>query len=335
MDAAGRRLALIEVVERDGHPSRMHDVHAWPLTLGRALDNDLVVDDPHVAAHHARIDADEHGVLRLTVLDSLNGLGLEGRRIVAGQTQPLPPGGASVVLGATRMRVRLPDEALAPERPLASLTPGRRAAPLLAAVGLLVLTVSEHWLSLDPGADYSAWVPLLAGVPLALAGWCAIWALLSKLFQHRFDFVGHLRIALPWMLGIGAVEALLPPVAAALDLPLLWRLSGPLQALLLALWVHDHLRHLLPLHPRAVAGAVAVTALVAGSLSVALTYRATDNFSGAPYMSTLPLPGLQLARPVPIDTLVQSMAPLAQGLAQRVKRSREDDEDSGADGSGD
>lgn len=50
-----RRLALIELLERDGRVSRVLDVHAWPLCLGRALDNDLVIDDPHLAAHHATL----------------------------------------------------------------------------------------------------------------------------------------------------------------------------------------------------------------------------------------------------------------------------------------
>ena len=41
---AEERLALIECFERDGRAGRTVDVHAWPLTLGRALSNRMVLD---------------------------------------------------------------------------------------------------------------------------------------------------------------------------------------------------------------------------------------------------------------------------------------------------
>ena len=69
-----RRLALIEVQERDGRVSRAISVHRWPLSLGRALDNDVVIDDPFVAAHHAVLDLNEEGELMLSVGESINGV---------------------------------------------------------------------------------------------------------------------------------------------------------------------------------------------------------------------------------------------------------------------
>ena len=93
---------------------------------------------------------------------------------------------------------------------------------------------------------------MLVGVPLVLVGWCGVWALISKLFQHRFDFGGHLRIALPWLLGIVLVDQLLPPLAAMLGAPWLWQLAEPVEALLAALLLRAHLAHVLPLHQRMV-----------------------------------------------------------------------------------
>jgi hypothetical protein len=327
-----RRLALIELFERDGRPGRTLDVQAWPLTVGRALDNDLVLDDPHVAPQHARIALADDGSLQLQVLDTRNGVLLGTRQVSGGASSPLPAAGAQLQIGTTRLRLRLPGEVLAPEKPLPSR--GRLALPLLAGAALMALQGTQQWLGLDPGADSAVWLPFLAGLPLGLAAWCAVWALMSKLFQHRFDFAGHLRLALPWLLLIGAVEALLPQVAASLDLPWLWQAAGPLQALLGVLLVRAHLLLVLPLHRRAVSASVAALALAGLAVSLTFTRRAHDSWTGAPYMSTLPLPALRLAGTVPTQKLVADMAPLPERLARRVKQARDESEDEGGDAGG-
>ena len=94
MDRPEERLALIECFERDGRAGRTVDVHAWPLTLGRALSNHVILDDAYVAARHARIEPGSDGRLLLTVLDTANGVAVDGRRHDAGTTSPLPEAGA-------------------------------------------------------------------------------------------------------------------------------------------------------------------------------------------------------------------------------------------------
>ncbi len=318
-----QRLALIELHERDGRIGRVVDVWRWPLTLGRAMDNDVVIDDPHVAAHHATLQPDEHGALRLLPLASRNGVAVNGRR--GDEPSVLPAGGAELQLGTTRLRLRLPGEVLAPELPLPPGGGGLRK-PLLLGLLAFALLLVQHWIALDPGADYNAWLPTLVGVPAVLAGWCAAWALMSKLFQHRFDFNGHLRIVLPWLLGMTALEMLWPQLTAALATRWLWMLGAPLQALLGALLVRAHLEHVLPAHRKAVNLSLAALVVAGGGLSLAATWRATQSLSPSPYMSTLPPPALRLAGTVPSATLVQEMAPLAERLNERAKKSRQDDE---------
>ena len=323
------RLALIEVFERDGRVARCVSVQRWPLTLGRALDNDVVLDDPHVAAHHAQLDANAQGELTLTVGDSINGVSVGKQQFAAGARVPVPASGAALQIGAVKLRLRLPRETLAPERPLPALGHAQ-LAPLL-GLGLLVmlLALADHWALLDPGADATAWLPIAVGVPLALAGWCGAWALVSKLFQHRFDFMGHLRIVLPWLLVIEVLDLLLPALGAALAWPWLWRLAVPLQVLFGVLMLRAHLTQVLPLSGRTVTAVVAVAALVGTAISITLTQRATDRYSRPAYMSTLPLSALHVAGTAPAETLVQDMAPLALRLAQRVKRARADEESDG------
>jgi len=326
MDRPEERLALIECFERDGRPGRTIDVHAWPVTLGRGLGNHVVLDDAYVAPSHARIGPDAEGRLTLTVLDTANGVTVDGRRHAAGQQCPLPATGATLQLGQTRLRLRLAGEVLAAEMPLPLAT----ASPWLLALPLLALVLAEHALGLDPGADTTAWLPVLVGLPVAVAGWCGVWALLSKVFQHRFDFGGHLRITLPWMLAIQLVDALLPQVAASLAWPALWRLVAPIEVVLGALWLRAHLGHVLPQHRRTVTAAVAFATLAGSAISLSLIHRSTDAYSRAPYMSTLPLPATRLADTVPPAVLVEDMARLTEPLARRAAKAREEDEEDSA-----
>jgi|CXWL01.1.fsa_nt_gi hypothetical protein len=332
MDRPEDRLALIELLERDGRAARAVDVWQWPLTIGRALDNHLVLDDPCLAPQHARLEADPEGCIQLVLLDSTNGAVFGGRHHRGGEQIALPAAGAILQLGATRLRLRLPAEVLAPELQLSGGTTRGAGGPVLAGTLLLVLMVAGHWLGLDPGADATAWLPMLAGLPMALALWCGLWALMSKLFQHRFDFWGHVRIVLPWLLAIDVVGVLLPQAAASLAWPGLWHVTPALLLLLAALLVRAHLVHVLPLHRRAVSAAAAAVLLVGGAISLTLSHRATDRYTRAPYMSTLPLPALHWATPVPAATLVQGMAPLAERLARRVTKAREEEEDESSEG---
>lgn len=330
MERPEERVALIEWLDRDGHVQRSADVQRWPLHLGRALDNTVVLDDPHVAAHHATVDLDAEGRLQLRALPSLNGVQLGGRAVTG--SAALPGAAADLQLGATRLRLRTATAAtaLAPERPLPRTRPASARRTWAAAAALLALTLGEAWLGLDPGADYSAWLPLLLGLPVALALWCGAWALLSKLFQHRFDFNGHLRIALPWLLAATLVDQLWPQLMAALAWPTLWMVGSALQSLLLVLMLHAHLRHTLPLHQRAVTVAVAAMALTGAGFTTALTWRSHDSLVALPYMSTLPIPALRMAGTVPSATLVDEMAPLAGQLAARVAEAKKDEDEAGS-----
>ena len=57
--------ALLEAVDRDGLVRQSWRIEHWPVSIGRALDNTIVISDPHVAAHHATIDVVPGGDMRV------------------------------------------------------------------------------------------------------------------------------------------------------------------------------------------------------------------------------------------------------------------------------
>jgi len=72
---AGPR-AVLRVVDRAG-TERIVEIDGSPLTIGRAHDNGLVVDDGRVSRHHARLQA-RRGALVFTDLGSTNGSRVNG-----------------------------------------------------------------------------------------------------------------------------------------------------------------------------------------------------------------------------------------------------------------
>lgn len=71
--------AVLRMVARDGS-ERTVEVDGTPLSLGRASDNGLVLADPRVSRHHARLQA-RRGTLVLTDLGSTNGSRVNGVRV--------------------------------------------------------------------------------------------------------------------------------------------------------------------------------------------------------------------------------------------------------------
>lgn len=316
------RLALLEVMGRDGRVAQTLDVHHWPVTLGRSLAADVVLDDPHVAALHATLRPGDDGGLVLDVGDTTNGV-REGRNLHArGSRVPVPAGGSTWQLGGLTLRLRTPDETLAPELPQARDTATGPGALGLMAFALAVLALAKHWRSLDPGSEAMDWVPLVAGLPLALGLWSGVWATASKLFQHRFEFMAHLRLALPVALAAEAMDTLLPPLAAALDWPLLWRLVTPLQIALLLWLLFRHLALVLPQARRAAATFVVAAGLAGTVVALSATWRSVDRWSQPPYMSELPTADTLWRTPEPAQALADDVAPLAAQLARRVQKAQ-------------
>jgi hypothetical protein len=338
MDHPENRVALIELLGRDGRVQHAVDVLRWPVTIGRSLDNTVVLDDPHIAAHHATLVPDDQGRLCLQVGDCLNGVQLvlagprHGRRIVAaGDRLPLPGPGTVLQLGGQRLRLRLPGDAIEAER---LLTGPVRAGRSLAAVAVLWFAVqaAQRWIELDPGADFTQWLPWVLGLPIGLALWCGFWALGSKMFRHGFDFFGHAAIALPILLAIELIDNLLPAVAASFGWPLLWQAQQLLVPPLLAGWLlRSHLRQLLPQRGRTIDLVLAAMISTGLAVGVAVNLRQQGRVFADPYMRTLPMPQLQGVTPLPTAQIKAAMLPLRERLADRVRQAAQDEPGDTAD----
>jgi hypothetical protein len=309
-------LALLEVLERDGRVRRALAVQRWPVSIGRAIDNDLVLDDPHVAARHASLAEGEAGAA-LQVHESVNGAQLGKRRVAAHESAALPADGG-FQLGNTRLRLRRPGDVLAAERPLA-----RAARPwvtLVLALALWLWTLAEHAIVQDPGSKAGDWMVPLFGVPAAITAWCLLWAMASKLFQHRFDFWPHLAVAAFWLLMLELAEFVLPWLAAVSGVVLLSRLASLVGAACLVMLLLGHGRIVLPQQRRALAWLAGSGFVVGAAILMALNQQRIDRVFSELYVSQLPPPGLLWARPATQAEFVRGAAALRAPLEAAVKQ---------------
>jgi pSer/pThr/pTyr-binding forkhead associated (FHA) protein len=346
METTALTLALIERLDDHGQVLQLHRVHHWPQKIGRAVDNDLLIDDPHVAAHHAvlaprrqmdgttaPVDAtlpskpvrslNEEQALELAVGDTLNGVSLlpQKRRQKAlharsGQTLALKSGSEFQVGGVT-LRLRLPSELLAPEQPLqATRTPAAWQVPALAAVGVAGLAV-DQWTQSNPGTPWLEILsPVLAG-PFALLLWCATWALFSKLFRGQFALGTHLRIALPWVVGLMVLVPLLHQASFSLSWPSLSRIVPLLEAAGGCALVWQHLSAIVPKRRWHLAATTAL-GFVTAATYIGYNHQKSENrWFEQLYATTLSLPALRVAPSVSVESFMGGLRSL-EGELERV-----------------
>ena len=103
---------IIELVGRGSRHFDLQHVSGEKVRIGRGLDNDIILSDPHVCAHHAVIEENDSGELVLKDLGSLNGT-------FTSKHQPIAEGcnvesGDEFIVGKTHIRIYQRDHAVAP-----------------------------------------------------------------------------------------------------------------------------------------------------------------------------------------------------------------------------
>lgn len=185
-------------------------VESRAVTIGRALDNDIVLEDPYVDGHHAQLIVEPDGVLVLTDLGSRNGLELVGSGRVP--RIALVPG-LTLRVGRTRFRVRdfnapVPEALPLPVETLTGRWIERPAWAAALALGTVGVAAAETWTdatSRDAGTETLATIVM---VVIALAIWAGSWAALGRVLTRRAAFLVHVAIISAVTLVWSAVESM-------------------------------------------------------------------------------------------------------------------------------
>ncbi len=324
-------LGLLQASERHGGLQGRLAVTRWPVTVGRALDADLSLDDPHLALAHLRIDRAGDGPVTVEVLQTRNGVSLRGRTRREGERFDWPTG-EELHLGRLKLGLRLADEPQAAELPLASFPWRTTGLTLMLVFAVLALMLGMTWLETPEGSVLAQRLPaLLAGTAGSIAVWSGLWALATRLFTGRLWFWRHVRIACATVLGAQALETLAHLLAFMFSLESLARFDMQINLLAAAVGVVAHLTVIAPHRRRGMSAIVAGLAVLAMTVLLSTSWLQTRRLSGQLYMSTLFPPAWRVARAVPLSQFLDEAGALRARLDKRLKERQDEDEAPAAD----
>lgn len=312
-------LGVLRATDRSGALVARLEVTRWPVTVGRALTADLVLDDSHVAGEHLRIESTPEGEVVVQVLDSANGVVLDDKRYGQG-TQFTWPSGRALTLGRLRLGLRMAHEPLPAEEPLPHLPWRMVAWTVLSLAGLLALMLGQSWLTLSEPSQLARRLPgLLMGVAAAVAVWCGLWALATKLFTGRLHFWRHVRIACVSSLAVKAGVTFASMLAFMFSLESLARFETQLELLGVAAAVYVHLTVIVTQRRRSLAGLVTGIALVGVAMMLGNNWLQNKRLSNRLYMSAMFPPSWRMAPAVPVKQFLEEAGDIRRRLDERLK----------------
>lgn len=322
-------LGLLEAFDRHGALLARAPVTRWPVTVGRALACDLVLDDPFVAPEHLRIDrpAGAPGGVQVELLETRNGARLQRRHYRQGERFDWPDG-APIELGRTHLALRLADAAIAEEQALPRF-PWRTAvqtAVLLALV--LAAALAASWLEARDSAKYLKSLPgMLLILLVVLGAWAGAWAAANKLFAGRLQFWRHVRIACTVYLASEGLRLVANLAAFSFSLEALSQFASVLGVLVLAWALYAHLATVLPRRRVGLAWTVAAVVMLGVPAWLGAQWLNRMRLTNEMYMSSLFPPSLRVAPAAPVDQLLQDTEALRAKLDRRLKDDGLADED--------
>jgi hypothetical protein len=212
----------VEILTRHRDVTARHRLERGPIRIGRGYDNDIVLDDPHVAPSHLVISRDEDGALVAQDLGTRNGLFAEGSK--APSERVTLDGERLVRIGQTWLRVRESSYAVPPERlAVAERRLWPWAIPLIAAI--LGIEAADVWLAATQKLELTHFLNPMIFVTLVAVGWITVWTVISRVFAGAARFERHLVFALSVLLGYSIFDEIASLLAYGFSLPFLvtWR----------------------------------------------------------------------------------------------------------------
>jgi pSer/pThr/pTyr-binding forkhead associated (FHA) protein len=274
-------LGYIEILDGKGGVTERIGVESFPVSIGRAYTNQVIVSDPYVCPVHLTIAPDEQGRLVARDVGSVNGLYQAGgkERVATLELHS----GLQFRIGHTSMRYCSVEHSLAPTLVDGVVKPSPLASPHAAGVGaavVLLLLCLDAFLSSVERVTLANVVSEPLVTMSMLASWAGLWALASRIVISHFNFAQHVTIGCIALLAISALgvtaewsEFFFPAI------PVLWIAGVFGYGLILAGLVYGHLGFASPLRRRSrLWAALSVSVGVVGTSAIS-DFAARGKFS--------------------------------------------------------
>lgn len=205
-------MAELIVEIHDAHrrmPAYRH-IARFPLSIGRGYGNDIILNDPYVAAEHIVIDVAESGWL-LRQLDTANPPLRSGKALSESACEI--HSGDELMLGKTLIRFFSPQHPVAPARKLhdsfAGMLEMTQEFALVSAM-LLVLWMAQM-LNAFLVTSENMPLPKLAANALPVVGaallWAMVWSLIAFVVRRKTDYMFFLSVTIFYFLADMLMES--------------------------------------------------------------------------------------------------------------------------------
>ena len=202
---------ILELVNRGRRVIQRYKMNAAVIRIGRAYDNDIILDEPHVSPHHAELRLDESGQWFIHDLNSTNGIRYEfGKPIRAPR---IVSSGEVFSLGRAHLRL------MSIQHPIPDTVPLTKIESLLVVlsnlwvvVGLTLLMVS--WFALRAYMEASAQsanseiIQQVLMALLVVLVWAGLWGFFGRVLRHEARFLTQLSVVFLCAVGLTLVEYL-------------------------------------------------------------------------------------------------------------------------------
>jgi hypothetical protein len=309
---------VVELLDRAGSVIARHRCNDLPVHLGRAYDNEVIVDDPFVAATHLRIERRADGELVARDMGTRNGMHAVPKRwwslwqgSVKRSNEIVLTPDTRVRVGHSTFRVRPIDQAVAPERldTTAHGWEGLRPA-ILAFAMLSLLALFNAWSADTTTQENFAYETNVALVLGTMVIWAGAWALLNRLFAGRARFGRHFLIGAAFAVAAFATSLAAALVAYAFSLDWPTRFDSYLSLGLLSIAIYFHVATITPLSASFARRCAVAFALLAIGLFGLYRYATDRQLGDSLYMTSIQWPAIRMVTPISSEAFVNATSDL-------------------------
>jgi len=283
---------ILEILDRFGKVRERHKVERLPLRLGRAYDNDIILDDPYVSPRHIEILAGNEGGILIRDLDSSNGLFslhplTRHSELKLEENQRIRIGHTDIRLRSKSFPVRETFiDRLRPSQ-VHLLFTNLIMLPvfwILAGAVFITYNYEQSYRDMTFNNTVSQILPLF----IFIFVWSCAWSIVSKVITHKYYFSYHAILTSLVMAGFYIIEPVfeyiefrIPVAGLAENLSLITDLGLPM------ILLYGNLRQSTPLSKtRARLTALVTSVLVVGVLHL-IAYVNQPEFNNHPRFSNV------------------------------------------------
>lgn len=312
---------FVEIINHHGDVQTRYKFSSLPIHIGRAYHNDIILDDPHTAAEHAIIEANEAGILIMRDLGSHNGVFVKNKRLTFFTIES----DTLYRLGQTQIRLRTQDYIVAPEN-TNSIDRRWEGWPLamLSVVIISVLAMSTTWLGDIENSKSTTYIMNLCVWLGFSTVWAGAWALANRLFGGNTHFNRHLftlsaSLAVLYLWGYLAVY-----LAYGFSLEIFTRYGSHVEIAIIAFMVYFHLRQVTPRKPHRLKIICAAFALFSSGLMLMRNHQNTNQYTDELYMHDILPPSVRKSRNHSLSEFNDAISQLKIEIDDERKKTLED-----------